>query len=83
MHFLLLTNASLQNADSLNAIPKFKFYTVFENFRFEEKHSAWQYNQGQNKHLDFDNMHLYLHSLCEFTMCFKFVILRNVIFTDF
>ena len=62
MRFLLLANASLHTADSLNAIPYFKFHTVFENFRLEEKHSSWQYNQGQNKHLDFDNMHLYLHS---------------------
>ena len=28
-------------------------------------------------------MHLYLHSECEFSICFKVVFLRNVIFRDF
>ena len=37
----------------------------------------------KNKLLDFDNMHLYLHSECEFSMCFKFVFLQNVILRDF
>ena len=83
MRFLRPAHASLYNNDSLNAIPKFKFHTVFKKFRFEENASSWQENQGKKKHLDFDNTHLYLHSLCEFSMCFKFVILRNVIFRDF